>query len=269
VTQLHALMYHDVFADADPASSGFEGADADLYKLSVADFDAHLWALGAALGRPPSLAGEASGDAHGWALTFDDGGCSAATLIAPRLSALGWRGHFFVTAGRVGTQGFVSPGQLRELTDAGHRVGSHSDSHPLRMAALSRDRLLEEWRSSVRRLSDWIGAPVDSASVPGGWYAPVVAEAAAECGIRHLFTSEPTSRPWTVGQTTVYGRYSVQRWTPAATASALAGTGKGARRRQAALWAAKKLAKRVAGQGYVDLRARVTGLLAGRRRGQD
>lgn len=206
MSRLHALMYHDVFDDAGPASSGFPGADADLYKLAVADFEAHLGALGAAVGHAPSLAGEPQGDAHAWAFTFDDGGCSAATLVAPRLSALGWRGHFFVTAGRVGTPGFVSHGQLRELTAAGHRVGSHSDSHPLRMAALSRDRLLEEWRSSVRRLSDWIGAPVETASVPGGWYAPAVAEAASECGIRHLLTSEPTSRPWTVAQATVYGR---------------------------------------------------------------
>jgi peptidoglycan/xylan/chitin deacetylase (PgdA/CDA1 family) len=260
-------MYHDVFDDAGPASSGFEGADADLYKLAAADFDAHLAALRAAVPSGPCLVGEPRSGGHAWAITFDDGGCSAATLAVPRLAALGWRGHFFVTAGRVGTRGFVTPAQLREIAAAGHCVGSHSDSHPLRMAALPPERLLQEWQDSVRRLSDWLGGPVDTASVPGGWYSPAVAEAAARCGIRHLFTSEPTSRPWTVAQTAVYGRYAVQRWTPAATASALAGSGEAQRRRQAALWAAKKLAKRVAGQGYVDLRARITGLVTGRRSG--
>ena len=71
-------------------------------------------------------------------------------------------------------------------------IGSHSCSHPLRMGHCSWPQLLDEWSRSRAILSDIVGADVRDASVPGGDFAPQVAEAAARAGITRLFTSEPT-----------------------------------------------------------------------------
>src|SRR5690606_27088060 len=75
-----ALLYHDVLTDDDPASSGFTEPGADIYKLSLATFDAHLRALHAAASSPPVVVGrdEAAPDlprtADASPMPFDEGG---------------------------------------------------------------------------------------------------------------------------------------------------------------------------------------------------
>lgn len=279
-------MYHDVVAREEHEQSGFAGADAALYKLDPAQFAAHLDAIGEAVGgakpeRVFELArgaheGEAGGDADGgekgdarangrrdaatpFLITFDDGGASAATRIAGMLEERGWRGHFLITTNYIGVRSFVTREQVRALHAGGHVVGSHSCSHPVRMAGCSRAQLLDEWRRSVAALSEIVGERVRVASVPGGHYSRAVAETAAESGIEFLFTSEPTARVREVEGCAVVGRYSVQRWTTPEAAAAIA-TGKFApRARQALLWNAKKLTKRLGGEYYLKMRRTLIG----------
>jgi len=256
-----SVMYHDVVAGGRFDESGFAGADADLYKLGREEFARHLDALAAARPDPPALVSDlsAAGGPAPWLLTFDDGGASAATVIAGMLEARGWRGHFFVTTGRVGSAGFLSRGQVRELRLRGHVVGSHSETHPARMSHCAEDELLGEWRRSVAFLSEALGEEVTTASVPGGYYSRAVAEAAARAGVRRLFTSEPTERVAEVGGCLVFGRYGVQRWT---TPEAVAGIVSGRflpRRRQQLVWSAKKLTKRVGGEYYLRARRALIG----------
>ena len=272
-----AIMYHDVVAREAHEGSGFAGADAALYKLDPAQFAAHLDAISEAVsGAKPARVFELTGDAHAngkpdvngkggdatatpFLVTFDDGGASAATCIAGMLEERGWRGHFLVTTDYIGTRSFVTREQVRALHAGGHVVGSHSCSHPLRMAGCSRAQLLDEWRRSVGVLAEIVGERVRVASVPGGHYSRAVAETAAEAGIEFLFTSEPTVRVREVEGCTVVGRYSVQRWTTPEAVAAIA-TGKFApRARQALLWNAKKLTKRLGGEYYLKMRRTLIG----------
>lgn len=297
VMRTFALMYHDVVAREEHEQSGFAGADAALYKLDPAQFAAHLDAISEAVGDAAKplcvfdLAGNAQtgkvktgangqGDADGnmrgnangsrsgggggggatpFLLTFDDGGRSAAMCIAGMLDERAWRGHFFVTTDYIGARSFVSREQVRALHAGGHVVGSHSCSHPLRMAGCSRAQMVDEWQRSVAALSEILGERVRVASVPGGHYSRAVAETAAEAGIEFLFTSEPTARAHTVDGCTVLGRYAIQRWTTAEAAAAIA-TGKLAPRvRQALLWNAKKITKRLGGEYYLKMRKTLVG----------
>jgi peptidoglycan/xylan/chitin deacetylase (PgdA/CDA1 family) len=261
------LEYHDVVPDGDFSSSGFSGPGADSYKLTAESFDAHLAAL-AATGCAANQTGDeiAAGIAGAIdpptarvVLTFDDGGRSALTEIAPRLEALGWRGHFFMTTSEIGAAGFLGADDLRELHARGHVVGSHSHSHPVRMSAVGVEGLRREWSESVGRLSDILGAPVRTASVPGGYFSRVVAETAADAGVRVLFTSEPTSRPFRVGPCTVLGRYTLRRDDPGSLAADLVASSHGARVRQWSIWNAKKVLKALGGESYLRARARVFG----------
>jgi peptidoglycan/xylan/chitin deacetylase (PgdA/CDA1 family) len=266
---VNALMYHDIVAAGDADSSGFPGRDAALYKITPEQFAAHLDAIHGSPqlspnnvptvtspvrpARPAPPARSAHPADRTPLLTFDDGGTSA-MRAAELLEARGWIGHFFVTADYIGTRGFLTASEIRELADRGHAIGSHSCSHPLRMGHCAWPRLLDEWSRSRSILSGIVGTAVFQASVPGGDFAPHVAEAAARAGITRLFTSEPTTRTVNAFGLELTGRFAVQRWTSAETAAALASGRWLPCTRQALMWNAKKIAKRFGGERYLKLR---------------
>jgi len=251
-----ALMYHDVVAAGDEDSSGFPGRDAALYKVTPEAFARHLDALGERF--PPLSASHALPDSRGLAITFDDGGASA-MAAADLLEARGFVGQFFITVNYIGTRGFVGEGDLRELARRGHVIGSHSCSHPLRMGHCTFAQMLDEWRRSRTILSDLLGHEVRVASVPGGDFSMQVAEAAAQAGLTTLFTSEPTAGTQQVSGLTLAGRFTIQRWTTAKTVAALASGSWLPRARQAAVWNAKKLTKRLGGERYLRIRKLLIG----------
>jgi len=108
-------------------------------------------------------------------------------------------------------------------------------------------------------LEEILGAEVRAASVPGGDFAPQVAEAAAQAGIATLFTSEPTREARSTFGITLEGRFTIQRWTTAAAVAGLAAGDWLPRARQALVWNAKKLTKRLGGDRYLQLRKLVLG----------
>jgi peptidoglycan/xylan/chitin deacetylase (PgdA/CDA1 family) len=238
-----ALMYHDVVAPGRDDQSGFPGVDCARYKVTHDTFDAHLAAL------------DSASDVI---ITFDDGGRSAMTA-ADALETCGRRGWFFITCNYIGSAGFVDRVDIRELADRGHVVGSHSCSHPLRMGHCARTQLLDEWARSRMILESIVGDEIRVASVPGGDFAPKVAETAAEAGFRMLFTSEPTTAERAVDGLRLVGRYTIQRSTSAGFVARLAAGGWMPRAQQAALWTAKKLAKRLGGSGYLKARKLLLG----------
>jgi peptidoglycan/xylan/chitin deacetylase (PgdA/CDA1 family) len=255
------LIYHDVLADGGTDDSGFAGAAAGSYKLAETQFRRHLDLIAAALGAgaplclPDPAASTVMGDAV--VLTFDDGGASAPSRILRALRDRGWRAHFFVATDFIGTKGFLTPEGVRELHSAGHVVGTHSASHPRRMSYLTPEAIRHEWRDSRARLEDLLGAPVTVASVPGGYFSRAVASAAAEAGIRVLFTSEPRRAVTTRDGIAVVGRFSVTRRTPDADVVSLASGHRGAALRQRLGWDAKKVAKRLGGEAWFAARRKL------------
>jgi len=256
---MNALMYHDVVDAGAEDTSGFPGSDAALYKVTPALFAAHLDAIRRMSATPPApSARPAPPGLPGLTLTFDDGGASA-MRAAELLDACGLTGHFLITTNYIGTRGFVTERNLRDLARRGHVVGSHSCSHPLRMGRCSWTQLVEEWTGSRARLSDILGHEVVVASVPGGDFAPQVAEAAARAGITTLFTSEPTGESRHAFGLSLIGRFAISKWTTPPTAAALAAGDWLPCARQAIVWSAKKLSKRVGGARYLQLRRLLLG----------
>ena len=243
------LLYHDVVDDAHAAESGFPGADADHYKLSPATFLAHL------------DAGDAA--ASHVLFTFDDGGISALAPCADLLESRNVRGLFFIVSDMIGASGFCSRSDLRALHARGHRIGSHSASHPVPISSLPDEQLDDQWRRSRAVIEDAIGAPVLDASVPGGFTSPRVEAAAAAAGYTALYTSAPTRAVRRVGPMAVHGRFSITR----ATSTALVGDVLGGAQlpwiRQAALWEAKRLVKAAGGETWLRFRRRYFARKAG------
>jgi peptidoglycan/xylan/chitin deacetylase (PgdA/CDA1 family) len=261
-----ALLYHDIVPRLRYEASGFQGADADIYKLDCDEFRRHMRRIAAGAALRPKIVTDADGSEaeRRLLLTFDDGGVSAVEHTAGILAQFNWSAHFLVTTGRIGTAGFLDEQQVRVLRRTGHAIGSHSSTHPLRMAALNAAQLDREWGESVARLEDILGEPVTTASIPGGYYSRAVASAAARTGIRVLFTSEPVTRTATVDGCLVVGRFSIQQgvsedWVAAVVADRLL-----PRAGRYVAWNGKKLLKAAGGTVWLAARKAILTRRAGR-----
>lgn len=245
------LMYHDVFARA-ASESGFQNATALKYKVAAETFEAQVAAVRRWLDSRP----EGSGDEV--LFTFDDGGVSFLTVIPPILERYGFRGVFFVATKFIGTPGFMSADDIRELARRGHIVGSHSHTHPERMSQQSADELAFEWSHSADILREITGAPVTRASVPNGYDSPSVIAAMEAAGYTHIYTSTPTTRVRHRGSADVFGRYAV---TDSETADdVLALVASPARRfRLSARTAVLGVAKALLGENYLKIRKKLLG----------
>lgn len=247
-----------------PGASGFQGPGARRYVVDAEDFGRHLCLLAAAGWHPVSVIRRPDDVPSGGvirALTFDDGG-SCAAFLADALEARGWLGHFFVVTGLIGTPGFVDARTLVDLASRGHLVGTHSHTHPSMLARADPAMILQEWSRSVGILSDVLGAPVTTGSVPGGSTSRTVVRQAAAAGIQVLFTSEPTTRVSWLEGCAVIGRYQLTGTDSPGTVVALARGRVPARIRRSVAWKGRRAAHRVLGASYLRLRE---ALLRGRR----
>jgi peptidoglycan/xylan/chitin deacetylase (PgdA/CDA1 family) len=198
---------------SDPRTSGFQRPGALPFTLAPAVFARQLDAIAAGPLRP-KLVHEIELDRPGdhLLLTFDDGGRSAMDA-ADELAKRGWRGHFFIVTGLVGTRTFLGWSDIRQLHACGHLIGSHSHTHPSLFRELDRERMAEEWRLSSELLADHLGTACAAASVPGGDVSGRVFESAATAGFRYLFTVDPSTRLRRVRECWILGRYLPKRHT--------------------------------------------------------
>ncbi|MFL6622865.1 MAG: polysaccharide deacetylase family protein [Sulfurifustis sp.] len=250
-----SLLLHDVY-ERDASESGFAGPGADRYKLSVAELEAQLAAVGRVRRDRPILLSEpptGAGATIPFAITVDDGGLSYYTAVADRLEARGWRGHCLVTTGFIGRRGFLDARHLRELRARGHVIGTHSVSHPPRFAACTRAQMLREWSDSRKTLQDILGEDVNVGSIPGGYFSRDVARAADAAGLKVLFTSEAHTRVRRIGGCRLIGRFAVRAGDRPEFSARLANLERFTLWREWAVWNGKKAAKFVLGADYPRL----------------
>ena len=203
------LLYHEVVDD--PSESGFQTPGALVYKHKTDYFLQNLDVVvrsGVRISTVKDIDFNSGG--RYVMLTFDDGGKSA-MRVAAELEERGWRGHFFITTNMIGSPRFCSADDVRDLHRRGHVIGSHSHTHPAVFRRLTEEEMLREWRTSCEALSAILQEPITTASVPGGDMNRVTAATAARAGIKYLFTSEPTVRPWRQGGVVCIGRMCPKR----------------------------------------------------------
>jgi peptidoglycan/xylan/chitin deacetylase (PgdA/CDA1 family) len=159
------------------------------YALTPHEFRALLMAA-RPLGRRTIPVSAVPGEPGGgyWVLTFDDGCESDYTEAFPVLVELGLRGTFFVVPSFVGTPGYASWPQLREMVAAGMEIGSHSLTHPF-VDRLDAAGIRREFGDSKREIEDRLGCAVLSASLPRGWEPPGFEPIMAELGYAAFCTS--------------------------------------------------------------------------------
>jgi peptidoglycan/xylan/chitin deacetylase (PgdA/CDA1 family) len=122
------------------------------------------------------------------AITFDDGCETDLLAAAPILWQIGFEATFFITCGRLGKPGYLSPAQLKELSGQGFEIGCHSMTHPY-LTDLDESGLRHEISDAKSQLEQIIGQPVDHFSCPGGRCDQRVVTVARAAGYRTLATS--------------------------------------------------------------------------------
>jgi peptidoglycan/xylan/chitin deacetylase (PgdA/CDA1 family) len=100
------------------------------------------------------------------ALTFDDGHDSNFGAFA-EIARMGGTADLFINPSTVGTRGFLSWAQLRELAAQGASIQSHGQRHVF-LDGLSPEEVRQELALSRRRILDELGKPPTLFAPPNG-----------------------------------------------------------------------------------------------------
>jgi len=204
------LMYHELELPGRPLCHAEPGYV--RYILRSSDFEAQMQTLQASGWRGVSVSSALQYAASKEvAITFDDGSESDLLAAAPALIRFGFGATFYVTAGFVGTPGYLSPAQLRELSGAGFEIGCHSMTHSY-LTDLDHAGLHREIVDAKLQLEQIVGQAVEHFSCPGGRYDQRTSEVVRQGGYRSMSTSRPHANSPSTDRFSL-GRVAVMRGT--------------------------------------------------------
>ena len=138
-------------------------------------------------------------------ITFDDGNRSDVDGALPALLDRGLHATFFVCSGRLGSSGFLSDTDLRELVEKGMEIGSHGMTHRS-WRALDAATAQAEIVDAKAVLARSIGRPIVKAACPFGAYDRGALKRLKRAGFETVYTSDGgLSRPgqWLKARNTV------------------------------------------------------------------
>jgi len=109
-------------------------------------------------------------------LTFDDTDLDQFTVAAPTMKKYGFKGVFFIMTVSLGRPRYMSKAQVKELSDNGHVIGSHTwDHHNVKKYAG------EDWVTQIEKptktLEEITGKPIHHFAYPFGlWNKQAIPE---------------------------------------------------------------------------------------------
>lgn len=132
------------------------------------------------------------------ALTFDDGLHTAYDLVYPFLRKRNIKATFFVPVdalfkGDRGNRYFMTEKQVKEMSEDGQEIASHSYDH-VSLTSWSSQMVKLELRRSKEFLEDLIGKEVPLFAYPNGKHTRSIAEDVLKAGYRAAFVSRTNTR---------------------------------------------------------------------------
>jgi len=119
-------------------------------------------------------------------MSHDDGHVADRRLVET-LNCHGLRGTFHLYSRPLGTPGFISPNEVRDLY-AGHEVAGHSHSHP-HLPHLSNEGVTAELMKNREVLESLVGYPVRGLAYPGGGFDDRVVSLLSAAGVVYARTT--------------------------------------------------------------------------------
>ena len=182
---LLVLTYHRVVENPGLISGFFDvSADELNQHLQAAKT---IWGSGRLVSDVQQEGSPRPRDRAGFLVTFDDGTLDHYVVAAPVLERNGLRGVFFVSTALLGTPGYMSVAQCRDLQDRGHSIESHSHEHKI-LVGLEPAELRAQLGSSRQILRDLGLGKGEFLAVPGGYFDKPVVETAKATGYLALRT---------------------------------------------------------------------------------
>lgn len=121
-------------------------------------------------------------------LTFDDGYRSMYTTVLPMLEEKGFVATFYVVTGSMENPNALTADMIREMSDAGMEIGSHTVSH-LDLTILDEQTARSEIADSKATLEALTGKPVTSFCYPAGEYNDELIGLVQEAGYHTAVTT--------------------------------------------------------------------------------
>jgi peptidoglycan/xylan/chitin deacetylase (PgdA/CDA1 family) len=121
-------------------------------------------------------------------ITFDDGCETDLIAAAPVLREFGFNATFYLTAGSLGTPGYLTANQVRELDTQGFEIGCHSMTHPY-LSDLPEPELKREIIDAKLQIEQIVGHSIEHFSCPGGRFDRRTLEMARRAGFRTVANS--------------------------------------------------------------------------------
>jgi len=197
------LMYHEIELPGRPLCQSASGyvryvLPLETFRSQMAWMKQSGWrglSVGEALLYPaePSLC-----------ITFDDGCETDLIAAAPVLREFGFNATFYLTAGFLGTPGYLNAGQVRDLDAQGFQIGCHSMTHPY-LSDLPEPELKREIVDAKLHIETIVGHPIEHFSCPGGRYDQRTLQMAHHAGFVTVTNSQfhansPATSPYELGR---------------------------------------------------------------------
>jgi peptidoglycan/xylan/chitin deacetylase (PgdA/CDA1 family) len=121
-------------------------------------------------------------------ITFDDGCETDLIAAAPALREFGFHATFYLTAGMLGTPGYMNIQQVKELDSLGFEIGCHSMTHQY-LSDLAEPELKREIVDAKLLIEQIVGHPIEHFSCPGGRFDRRTLDTARRAGFRTVANS--------------------------------------------------------------------------------
>ena len=149
-------------------------------------------------------------------LTFDDGYMNNYTDAFPILKELDMKATIFVITSGIDDGYYMSSAQLKELSDYGIDIESHTVNH-LHLNQLSYEKQLEELKNSKEKIEGITGKKVLSIAFPFGDNNENTLKAAKDAGYSLAFStdlglSDRTDNPYKLNRIYVSSQYSLDQF---------------------------------------------------------
>jgi peptidoglycan/xylan/chitin deacetylase (PgdA/CDA1 family) len=137
-------------------------------------------------------------------ITFDDGCETDLIAAAPILREFGFNATFYLTAGFLGTPGYLNSDQARELDKLGFQIGCHSMTHPY-LSDLPEPELKHEIVDAKLQLEETLGHNIEHFSCPGGRYDQRTLQMARSAGFvtvtnSQFYSNSMNTNPFELGR---------------------------------------------------------------------
>jgi peptidoglycan/xylan/chitin deacetylase (PgdA/CDA1 family) len=125
-------------------------------------------------------------------LTFDDGFLDHYTTVYRLLQKYQMTGTFFLPTDLIGRTGGLTRSMVREMSDGGMVIGSHSASHCV-LSQCGPAALHRELNESKAYLEDLTGRVCETLAYPYGHYNELVKDMALRVGYKQAFAATPSA----------------------------------------------------------------------------